>query len=83
MVSRIEPHLSLEAYFRDLLRAALTEERIDLEDASFAYLLQLVGDFSRPDALHGASGRQEPGTPALVWLYQEAREAPASRRFEA
>jgi hypothetical protein len=81
MVNRIETHTSLEAFFGTLLREALRTERVELETASFTYLLNLVGDFSNPEAL--ASGRGEAGTPGLVWLYQEAREAPPSHRFEA
>lgn len=83
MVSRIDTNSSLETYFEGLLRDALTAEQVDLPEQSFLYMLRLVGEFSKPEPLRGASGHDEPGTPALVWLYQEAREAAPSHRFEA
>ncbi len=81
MVNRIETHSSLEAFFGTLLTEALRTEHVQLQTASFTYVLNLVGDFSNPEALSGS--RDEPGTPGLVWLYQEAREAAPSHRFEA
>lgn len=82
MVSRIDTHSSLEVYFEGLLRDALTAEQVDLPDDTFSYVLRLVGEFSSPESLYRGA-RDEPGTPALVWLYQEAREAAPSHRFDA
>lgn len=82
-MNRIDTHCSLESYFEGLLREALKAERVEVNAESFTYLLHLVGNFSSPTALHGQVRPDEPGTPALVWLYQEAREAPPTRRFEA
>ena len=83
MVNRIDTHCSLEGFFKDLLEGALAAERVQLDDQGFTYVLHLVGDFSRPEVLHGRGQREDPGTPALVWLYQEAREAAPSQRFDA
>lgn len=82
-MNRIDTHCSLESFFEGLLRQALETEQVELQADAFTYLLHLVGDFSDPTALHRADRSDEPGTPALVWLYQEAREAPPTRRFEA
>lgn len=82
-MSRIDTHSSLEAYFEGLLRDALSAEQVDLPEDAFSYVLHLVGDFSRPEHLHGRGGHDEPGTPGLVWLYKEAREAAPSARFDA
>jgi len=83
MVSRIETDCSLEGFFKDLLEQALVAERVQLDTEGFSYVLHLVGEFARPDVLHGRGQRDDPGTPALVWLYKEAREAAPSQRFDA
>lgn len=82
-MSRIDTHCSLESYFEGLLRDALDAEQVAVPDDTFTYVLHLVGDFSSPDALRAPEGRDEPGTPGLVWLYQAAREAAPSHRFDA
>lgn len=82
MTDRIEMHTSVVGYFEALLREALEAERVTLEGDGVAYLLQLITDLSAPGGLL-AGTRGEPGTPGLVWLYQAAREAPPTQRFDA
>ena len=83
MANRIDTHLSVEDFFETLLRDAVETVRVTLDGTEFAYVLKLVGGFSNAEALHRASERDDPGTPALVTLYQRARESAPSERFEA
>ena len=83
MVPEIATHTSLEGFFRGLLETALRTEQVELTESAQAYLVDLVRSFGRSEALFACAQRDEPGTPALVWMYQTAREAPPSARFEA
>lgn len=58
-------------------------ERVVLEAGGEAYLLQLCRRMADRDALHVFQSPDDPGTPALVWLYRRARECAPSERFEA
>lgn len=78
----IATHQTLESYFRELLEDALAAEKLSLDDGSVAYLLRVVAEFGASDALH-AGGRDEPGTPALVWLYERAQRSDPGQRFDA
>lgn len=83
MERRIDTQTTLEGYFHELFRGALAAERIDLSDSAKAYVLQLVTEYAERDALHGASKKEERGTPALFWLYERAVTAPPHERFNA
>jgi hypothetical protein len=82
MSRAIATHLTLEAYFRELLEEALDDEQLTLQEPSVAYLLRVVSDFGGPGALH-EGGKGEPGTPALVWLYERAQRGESGQRFDA
>src|SRR5438552_18633662 len=73
MTKRIETHRSIEGFFEPLLREALEAERLSLPDPSTAYLLQLIAEYGRREALHGRGRADEPGTPTLAWMYERAR----------
>lgn len=73
-------HSALNDHFRDSLRDALDRENLELDDLSRAYLLRLLVRFVERDALH-CLDRDEPGTPALVWLYEEAQRGSRPERF--
>ncbi len=83
MTDQIDTRCSLEAFFDELMRDALAAERVDLDPAAAAYLVQLCAEFSRHEALHGRARPDEPGTPTLTWLYQQAREGAPAARFDA
>jgi hypothetical protein len=84
MSDRIQTHQSLASFFEELLREAMAVERIELEAESFAYVTNLFTDFATHRGLHGRQRPGERGTPALVWLYQEAQEArDRGGRFDA
>lgn len=82
MRGTIETHHSLEGFFHDLLTAALSAERLALDEGASSYLLHLVTEFSQREALYGASKTDEKGTPALVWLYERAAYAEPQKQFE-
>jgi hypothetical protein len=83
MTGQIDTRCSLQAFFEDLMRDALAEERVVLDPAAVAYLVQLCSEFSRHESLHGRARPDEPGTPTLAWLLQQAREGAPSARFDA
>lgn len=83
MSNRIAMDSTLETFFRDLLQQALAAERLELDEAGLSYLVRLMGDFSRHEALYASARPDEPGTPTLVWLYEKAQTAERSQRFEA
>jgi hypothetical protein len=81
---RIETCSNLESFFGELLRDAMAVEKVELEHQSFVYVTNLFIDFSANGALHGRQKKGEPGTPALVWLYEDAKNAAEpGRRFDA
>ena len=84
MSDRIETHSSLENFFEELLREAMAIERIELAAESFVYVKNLFADVATHDGLHGRQRAGERGTPALVWLYEEAQKATdRGARFDA
>jgi hypothetical protein len=84
MSDRIETHASLETFFEELLREAMAIERIELEAESFVYVTKLFIDVATHQGLHGRQRPGERGTPALVWLYEEAQKArDRGQRFDA
>jgi len=83
MAFRIETGSTLERLFGDLLVDALASERVALKTGGEAYLRQLCQRMAHRDALHAFQDADEPGTPALVWLYRRARESAPSQRFDA
>ncbi len=84
MTEKILTHASLEAFFETLLREAMAVERIELCGESFVYVTNLFTDFATHQGLHGRQRAGERGTPALVWLYEEAQTASdRGRRFDA
>jgi hypothetical protein len=84
MRDRIETHVSLESYFEELLREAMAVERIELAAGSFGYVTKLFSDFATHQGLHGRQRPGERGTPALVWLFEEAQQATdRGARFDA
>ena len=84
MSDRIETHASLEAFFEALLREAMAVEQIELRAESFAYVTSLFAGFATREGLHGRQRPGERGTPALVWLYEEAQRArDRGQRFDA
>jgi hypothetical protein len=84
MTDQIETHASLESFFEELLREAMAIERIELAAESFGYVTKLFTDFATHQGLHGRQRPGERGTPALVWLYEEAQKASdRGRRFDA
>ncbi len=82
MNSLITTHESLESYFSSLVSEALEAQKLDISPASSAYVIQLVKDFSRSEALVGGKP-EETGTPALFRLYERAVNAEPSGRFDA
>lgn len=82
MSRAILTHQTLESFFRELLEEAMQSEHLDLEEPSLAYLLKVVADFGAGGGLH-EGGKDEPGTPALVWLYEKAQHGDAGQRFDA
>ncbi len=83
MAFDIETSDALERLFRDLLSEALASERVMLQAAGQAYLCRLCRRMAHSNALHGGQDADERGTPALAWLYREARRAAPSQRFNA
>jgi hypothetical protein len=83
MTGCIHTQVTLEGFFGELLREALSVEGLALDEACVAYLQNLCSDFVKHEALHGAESTGEPGTPALVWLYQRAQTADRGLRFHA
>lgn len=83
MTLRIETHSTLEGFFAELIREALAAEKLQLEDASITYLLNLCREFSRHEAMFGAERAGESGTPTLVWLLERAQTADRGGRFQA
>ena len=84
MSPRIETHVSLEGFFEELLRDAMAVERVQLEHASLAYVTRLFADFSTHSGLHGRQDGDDRGTPALVWLFEQAQTATdPGKRFDA
>lgn len=79
----IETGKTLEELFSALLGDALASERVVLREDGEAYLLQLCRRMAHRDALHVLQAPEDPGTPALVWLYRRARESAPSQRFHA
>lgn len=78
----IETHPSLEAFFQELLAAALADAQLTLTDDTLSYVLQLLSGFGRADTLH-SHAEDERGPPALVWLYARAQSGDRGQRFEA
>lgn len=84
MSDRIESHTTLERFFEELLREAMAIERVELEHQSFVYVTNLFKDFGTHEGLHGRQRDGERGTPALVWLFEEAQKArEPGQRFDA
>lgn len=83
MDSKIATHASIEGFFRKLLEEALETERVDLTDVARAYLVELVKGFGHSEVFFSCAQSDDPGTPTLTWMYQAAREAPPSARFDA
>ncbi|MEQ9499054.1 MAG: hypothetical protein RIT81_19390 [Deltaproteobacteria bacterium] len=78
----IATHHTLESFFRELLEDGLAAERLTLDESTVAYLLRVVAEFGESSILH-EGGRDERGTPALVWLYERAQQGDPGQRFEA
>lgn len=83
MTQHIVTHRTLEGFFSELVHEALSAERIALRDDSRAYVVQLVSEFTRRDALHRVEPEGESGTPALFRLYERAMQADPRSRFDA
>lgn len=78
----ITTHTSVEEYFSALITDAIEAQNLQISDDSSAYLLQLMKDFGRSEALVGPRP-DEPGTPALFRLYERAATMAPSGRFDA
>ncbi|MCK6546206.1 hypothetical protein L6R52_10180 [Myxococcota bacterium] len=83
MNRHIDPAVTLEAFFEELIREAMSAEKVVLPEECVTYLLGLCREFAHHDALHGLEKRGEAGTPALVWLYERAQTADRGVRFHA
>ena len=83
MARNIVTHASMESFFQELVVEAIQAERLSLNEDGTAYLVQLVTEFTDSGALHEFSREGEPGTPALVWLYERAVEAAPREQFNA
>lgn len=83
MTTRIDPQATLDGFFEDLVRDALASEKVSLDEPCVLYLAKLCAEFARNETLFGADQRGEPGTPALVSLYQRAQSADRGLRFHA
>ncbi len=79
---RIDMHASLDEFFGDLLQEALNAAQLDLEESSRLYLLKLFTQFCTNEGLNGRS-TEDPGTPALVRLYEQACSKEPGMRFDA
>ncbi|MBI4816534.1 MAG: hypothetical protein HY791_09750 [Deltaproteobacteria bacterium] len=82
-MSTIETHSSIEGYFSELLTEALDAEKLTLTTSAQAYLVQIAAEYGSAQALHRGARPGERGTPALVWLYEEAHRVRPSERFDA
>lgn len=80
---KIETHVTLESFFRELIDQALQAQGLTLDEACIGYLLHLCGEFAKHQTLYGQERPGEPGTPALVWLYERAQASDRGVRFQA
>ena len=80
---KIEFHPSVESYFFDAMKQALSETKLSLTDTTNAYVISLFKEMTRTEALHRCVREDETGTPTLTWLYQRALQVDSGRRFEA
>lgn len=81
MSTAIITHQTLDGFFDELMKDALAKERLVLSESTASYLLRLMADFGQPEALFGGCKPEEPGTPALVWLYERAVTAGPKEQF--
>ena len=66
---------SMGEFFAERVQSALSEQSINLEEASQVYLVKLLEDFTHTQNLQVGQGEGESGTPALFRLYQRAMTA--------
>ncbi len=81
-MAKIDTHSSIEGYFKSLLETAIEDLEVEITPEGFEYVLRLFSDFNRIEKLQ-ALANQEPGTPALVWLYERAQTVDEGQRFAA
>lgn len=74
-VAQIETFKTLDPYFNDLLKEALSQERLKLDGLSEVYLLKLISEFGQTNILTELSRPNEAGTPTLAWLLASAQQA--------
>lgn len=83
MSQEIVTEHTLEGYFAELVDEALRKERLEFDEATQCYLVQLVSEFGQSAALHAAGPGDEKGTPALFRLYERALNCSPRERFAA
>lgn len=83
MAPRIETHRTLDAFFEGLLEKALTSVRMEMDPGCRAYVVQLCAEAAMKDTLHAGQRAEDPGTPALFKLYEQAVQSAPREQFNA
>jgi hypothetical protein len=68
---------NLETFFHDVVGDAMRQKQVTATDAAEVYLVSLLADYARPDAM-SSEALERP----LTLLLDEAMHAPGSERFE-
>ena len=81
MSDRMRPMLdlsaNLESFFHDVLDDAMRQKQVAATEAAEVYLVSLLADYARPDALSSAALERP-----VTLLLDEALNAPGQERFE-